>query len=448
MQAAYDYLVHRDYGSSDRTFLCVHQIMPASYIEVDVARSIVCEQSVWWRPSIAEDNSIAFNDAVVKVRELFLSSVRLHMRSDVPIGAALSGGIDSSAIVCAMCQIEPHVPMYTFSYISKGQKSEEKWVELVNEYTKSIGSKVASDPKAMISDLSDLISAQAEPFGTTSIYGQYRVFKSAKEKGVVVALEGQGAGELLAEYNGYPGERLLSPLELKKIVPVHHFSRCWGSQTERSYKLDFLYPWRQVLPGILYQLARKCLEKEFTPKWLNLSLMRAAGVKVFERRSNRKPANRGRRVIEKLRSSIWSRGLPSLLRHADRNSMFFSLESRVPFLTAELAEYLFSLPEEYFISKSREAKHIPRLAMEGILPQEFLERQDKIGFDVESAQCQDLYIKELSKTETRNIARFVDIPMAMREKKFLSEQFFWRLLNYSKWYNLFFDDCIERIGKC
>ena len=77
-------------------------------------------------------------------------------------------------------------------------------------------------------------------------------------------------------------------------------------------------------------------------------------------------------MIEQLAYSLGSRGLPKLLRHADRNSMAFSIESRVPFLTIELADYLYSLPEEFLVSNNGETKYVFRYAMEGILPKRFL----------------------------------------------------------------------------
>jgi asparagine synthase (glutamine-hydrolysing) len=93
------------------------------------------------------------------------------------------------------------------------------------------------------------------------------------------------------------------------------------------------------------------------------------------------PQNKGKRVKEALKNSLNGRGLQSLLRHGDRNSMAFSIESRVPFLTIPLAEFLFSLPEHYLVSKEGVTKSIFRDAMRGIVPDSHLERMDKIGFE-------------------------------------------------------------------
>ena len=449
LQAAYDYLVHADYGSSERTFFYgVQSLMPASYIELDVDSFELQQPVVWWTPEIKEDPTICFEEAACKVRDLFLRSVKLHLRSDVAIGAALSGGIDSSSIVCAMRELEPDLPIHTFSYIAEGKKSEQKWVDLINDHVGAIGSKVKADPDELIRDLDDLICVQGEPFSTTSIYAQYRVFKLAQERGVTVTLDGQGADELLAGYIGYPGERLLSLWEVGSLRKMFSFARQWASITGRSYWAAWQYFGRKVLPATLYKHARKLLGKDFEPNWLNFDLLNSVGLIRLEQRSLTQSGNMGRRVIEQLRSSLKYRGLPTLLRHADRNSMSVSIESRVPFLTIELAEYLFSLPEEYLISNDGETKHIFRAAMRDILPKAIVERQDKIGFDMDSSTWARRYIEILSKMDKKNLNNFIDFDLATASFSECNEKFYWRLLNYSKWYNLFFDSPIEKVGRC
>ncbi len=449
LQVAYDYLVHGDYGSTERTFFAgIQQLMPASYIEIDLVTSSLSQPVTWWTPNIKENKTILFEDAVLKVREKFLDSVKLHLRSDVPIGAALSGGIDSSAIVCAMRRMQPDIPIHTFSYIAQGKKSEEKWVDLVNDFTGAISNKVTATPEDLVTDIDKLINIQAEPFGSTSIYAQYKVFELAKEKGITVTLDGQGADELLAGYIGYPGERLLSIIEDHQIRRFFQFSSQWAKVVERNFLLGWLYFGRKVLPNTLYKLARKFFSRDFEPNWLNIVLLETGKVIRSERRLKMKPANKGRRVIEQLAYSLKIRGLPTLLRHADRNSMAFSIESRVPFLTIDMAEYLYSLPEEFLISDGGETKHVFRHAMEGILPKETIERQDKIGFDMDSTDWGSLYINELVNIDTSGLEGLIDFKLATKKNDTKSEKLYWRLLNYAKWYNLFFEGTIEDTLNC
>ncbi|MBF4308062.1 asparagine synthase-related protein, partial [Vibrio anguillarum] len=122
------------------------------------------------------------------------------------------------------------------------------------------------------------------------------------------------------------------------------------------------------LPDSLYELARKKMGRDFQPAWLNIDYLSQRGVEFNEKRASLKQENKGVRVKEALANSLTGRGLSSLLRHGDRNSMAFSIESRVPFLSLPLAEFLLSLPENYLVSDDGVTKHVFREAMRGIMP--------------------------------------------------------------------------------
>lgn len=382
LQRAYDYLVHGDYDSSARTFIDgVRHLLPGTLIDIDLQSDQVAEPQTWWKAPTQQTSALSFGDAVEAVREAFLYNIRLHLRSDVPLGAALSGGIDSSAVVCAMRHVEPDLAINTFSYIAEGSDvSEEKWVDLVNRVTGATPHKVKASASDLARDLDAVVAAQGEPFGSTSIYAQYRVFKLARESGVTVTLDGQGADELLAGYSGYPGQRMLSLLDMGRYGTMHGFARRWSQWPGRAYRDAWMHLGRSVFPDALYERARKVLGRDFRPDWLRTDMLREAGVAFREVRPALAPSNRGRRVVEQLAYSLQTRGLPHLLRHGDRNAMAFSIESRVPFLTPRMAQLLLSLPENYLISDAGETKHVFRAAMRGIVPDEILDRRDKIGF--------------------------------------------------------------------
>lgn len=444
-QRSYDYLVHGDYDSQERSFVeGVRHLLPGHMVEVDLASGRTETPRCWWRPDTRQSSRFTFNQAAEAVREQFLHNIRLHLRSDVALGAALSGGIDSSAVVCAMRHVEPDLPINTFSYIAQGSDlSEEKWVDRVNRFAGAKAHKVTASGQDLMRDLDTMIRAQGEPFGSTSIYAQYRVFQLARENGVTVTLDGQGADELLAGYSGYPGYRLLSLLDRNRFYAAHDFARRWSRWPGRSYKLACMELGRVVLPDALYGKARGMLGRDFSPSWLKVNMLAEAGVVLRETRPPLALADKGRRVVGQLAKSLQQRGLPALLRHGDRNSMQFSIESRVPFLTIPLAKLLLSLPEDYLISSSGETKSVFRAAMRGIVPDDVLDRRDKIGFATPEKDwllamapqlrdwlqdCQDIPF-----LDRESLLKSFDA-VAAGKTKFTWQV--WRWVNFVRWYRL------------
>lgn len=448
LQRGYDYLVHGRYDTTENTFIeGVRHLLPGRLLVFDIAGGSIDRVHQWWRAPISQTSTLSFEDAAEALREAFLDSVRLHLRSDVPLGAALSGGIDSSAIVCAMRHVEPDMPIHTFSYIAQGSPlSEEDWVDRVGAHTGAVSHKVVATPEDLARDIDTIVRAQGEPFGSTSIYAQYRVYQLAREKGVTVTLDGQGADELLAGYEGYPGERMLSLLESSGAggPAAAAFARRWGKWPGRSQIRAWMHLARGALPDGPYAQARRLMGRGASPAWLNADLLTEAGVIMREPRPEHAPAARGRRVVEQLARSLQTEGLPHLLRHGDRNSMRFSVESRVPFLTIPMAELTLSLPEEYLISASGETKSVFRAAMRGIVPDAILDRRDKIGF----ATPERAWFIQLAGQSRAWLQDADQVPFLHREpllKAFdaivagqtpFSWQA-WRWINYTRWFTMY-----------
>jgi len=444
LERAYAYLVHADYDSSDSTFVNgVKHLRPGAMLRLDLDTGKVADPQTWWRPDPSSAADISFADASDVLREKFLESIRIHLRSDVPLGAALSGGIDSSAVVCAMHHIAPENPIHTFSYIAEDSDlSEERWVDIVNATVGATPHKVYATVSDFERDLDDIVRVQGEPFGSTSIYAQYRVFRHARENGIVVTFDGQGADELLAGYDGFPGQRMLSLVEQREFRALLEFLRRWSEWPGRTTARAIAHLGRLVLADGLYAAARKRLGRDYRPQWLDLDAFEKQGVAFTERRPKRSKVNRGRRVAEQLAYNLQVRGLPHLLRHGDRNAMAFSIESRVPFLTVSMAEFLLSLPEHYLISQTGETKSVFRAAMRGIVPDIILDRKDKIGFATpEQRWFQQIMPKLREWLEDADAVPFIDRQSLIREfdevmagRRPFSWQI-WRWVNYTRWYH-------------
>ena len=442
-QRAYEFL---QFGTTDHEgetlFGEIAQLEAGHYLKINVDNASERLPICYWCLPRQNKLDIGFEAAAERLRELFLDSVRLHLRSDVAVGAALSGGIDSSAIVCAIRHLEPDIDLHAFSFIADdGELSEERWVDVVTEYAGCIVHKVIPQAEELVADLDKLIRTQCEPFGSTSIYAQFRVFKLAHEAGIKVMLDGQGADELMAGYSGYHGARLAGLIRKGSLLQAGKYLHHANSWPQRGAGFVLKRTLQYFLPQSLMPLGYKLVGRDLQPAWLNTNWFLERGVEMSPVSSLVESKSL---LTSELIRSIRSRGLPSLLRYEDRNSMAHSIESRVPFLTTNIADFLLSLPDEYLISAEGESKSIFRAAMRGIVPDQILDRRDKIGF----ATPEQTWLKLLTPWVERVLAGANEVPLldaagvtAEWENVVSGRTAFdfrvWRWLNFLRWSEMF-----------
>jgi asparagine synthase (glutamine-hydrolysing) len=443
LQRAYDYLVHGEYDFGDSTFFeGIHSVTPGQMLTLKLRAGATPQLEDWWTPKTDLSAHGPFEETALKLRSIILENVRQHLRSDVPLGAALSGGLDSSAIVCAMRHLEPDADIHTFSFIATGAAvSEEYWVDRVNQHVGARAHKVDVTQAELAADLDDMIAAQGEPFGSTSIYAQYRVFRLARENGMTVTLDGQGADELLGGYNAYPGQRVRTLVEQGRPVAAWSFLRAWARWPGRSLVQGLKRVAGAYSEGQLHRFLRRLDGLDNVPDWIRPGPLRESGVSLAVPLQHNIFDQPRRRMMGSLAASLRSRGLPALLRHGDRNSMRFSIESRVPFLTCQLADFTLGLPEEYLVSLQGESKHLLRAAMRGIVPDEVLNRKDKIGF----ATPEKYWLLGMANTVRQWLAEEVKLPFLDQKRLLISfDQVVagrrpytwqvWRWINFIRWY--------------
>lgn len=443
-QRAYEYLVFGDYDVDSSTFYKhIYALLPGQLLKFHLStKQLLFRQ--WWKPAIKERSDLNFTQASEALRSLFLENVRLHLISDVPIGAALSGGIDSSAIVCAMRYLEPSLPIHTFSFVTHEKNiCEEYWIDRVNQKTQAIPHKLALNSEGFIQDIDKLITAQEEPFGGTSIYAQYCLFRHIQQTNIKVILDGQGADELFAGYYGYPGERIRSLFEQKKWLTAIQFLHSWRDWPGRSYKQALMHYGYCAFSDKWYEKLSPMVGRSPKPSWLNINYLQKKAICFTENRLRTERDEVRRRVSARLAFALQHKGLPTLLRHADRNSMAFSIESRVPFLTREMAEFALSMPESFLISKTGETKSLFRAAMRGIVPDDILARRDKIGFSTPEnhwlraiAPQARLWLQDMVESPAFHASALLNqFDSALKPHAKNSTQV-WRWINFARWRTL------------
>lgn len=445
-EAVYQYLRFSRYDLGDKTFVQGVYSLPAGHYmwlcaDEDETPTATC----YWKPKIVERRGLSLADAASELRELLLESVGMHLRSDVPVGVALSGGLDSSVLTCLLRQLLPDQEILSFSFInSDARTSEAPWARSVSRHVRTTHHEIGISSFDVGSNLDDVVLQMGEPVGSTSVFAQMAVYGRAAEAGVKVMLDGQGADELFGGYLGFPGHRAFSLLRKGDLLGAWRFLQSSSRWPGRSRRLVFEQALKAALPLRVQAVLLGLSGKPVTPAWLDRAALKDAGVALRPVDSPgayfRTPAKMKQRMAYQLTVD----GLPRLLRHGDRSSMTHSVESRVPFLTDKVADFALSLPEEYLVSPEGQTKHVLREAVKGLLPQEILERKDKVAFitaESDWLRVQSCYVEEL-------IASAGDVPFIRRDELLKEWQGcmhsggriysrVWRWINYIRWVQLF-----------
>lgn len=440
-QGLYDYLYSGVTDHSRETFFAdIKQLESAHYVEVHLDGGPFFKPQRYWDVETNRGNPVSFQDASMEVRKRFLQNIHYHLRSDVPVGTALSGGIDSSSIVASVRNLNPQQQLHTFSFVSEDAKtSEEHWIDLAGAASGATIHKVKPSCAELMTDLDALVACQGEPFAGTSIYAQFRVMRLAKEAGIKVMLDGQGADELFAGYGQYLGARLSSMLRQGRPGNGIRFLRQAAMLPDYSAWDLLVYTTAKSMPLRLKDFGRAMVGH---PPWLDMAWFKRQGIRC--RKNGYDP--KGKHLLRCALKHSMATGLQSLLRYEDRNSMAHSIESRVPFLTPELVDYVFSLPEEFLIDNGGTTKNVFRAAMRGIVPDGILNRKDKIGFTTpERSWLTTLHSSVdsllagpiLRRVPAVNVRQMNIAWRRMLRGNGVKEGVVWRWVNLARWADLF-----------
>jgi len=363
---------------SDRqtVFRDIHQLLPSEAMTVDLG---TLERRIWryWDVQPKEEYArLPEAEAFRLFRELLTDSVRLRMRSDVPVGSCLSGGLDSSAIVCLVRKvIRPEGEYHTFTGRFPGTWADEwAYAEQVVRKTGVTAHVVEPTPEAFAEELPRFIWYNELPVGSSSQYAQWCVFRLAREHGVTVLLDGQGSDELLGGYEQYFQFYVRALRELgedrrlaEELPAIRH-----------RYPLALVPPARAVRDRLPFALRR----------WLSATLgvgtnllygLKPDAARRVAAENRRERLARFNALASALYQDSFGMYLTTLLRYGDRNSMAHSREVRLPFCDHRLAELALSLPP-HCIMGGVQTKRLLREAMRGILPEGVRTRWNKQGF--------------------------------------------------------------------
>ena len=315
----------------------------------------------------------AYPEAVAALRELLVDSIRLRLRSDVPVGTSLSGGVDSSAVVALAGALASDATRHAFTASFPGYERDEwRYAEQVAHAAGVVEHhRVLPTGEEALADLEVLVRDQEEPFGSLSIYAQWRVNRAAREAGVTVLLDGQGGDELFGGYRGTAGWALRA----QGARAVGHALAAGAPEERRDVLLAL---GADLLPRAAARRHRRGLASPYaSPDAIEVAIRIEPDPGPV--RAGDSPLRR-----ELLRQSFTT-SLPQLLRYADRDSMAHSREVRLPLLDRRIAEFALSAPPEFLYSGGQQ-KRILRDAVRDVVPPQVLARRDKVGFEPPQAR--------------------------------------------------------------
>ncbi len=374
----HSYLMGGSPDVGEQTFFAnIKTVSPATYMTF-AENGGVDKQKYW---EIGSDvNTLAIEENVDLFKELLRDATRLRLRSDVPLGAALSGGLDSSAIVRLAANEDVHPDCYSLRYL--GQPYDESgYASIVADKAKCEIHWVEPDAKNTIDLIQEIVWHHDAPTAIRGRLPHWAVMRQASQD-VRVMLEGTGSDELLAGYSFFVTPYLLDSLHeikqkkqwnrLKKLVQEINQLNAIGGYKNNYFITTLLNSTKKLLPTYPW---KQCATREFRNQFGEVSLLKKRGAKLSN--DIHKP------FLNRLDNALWHdfsyAGLPESLHGCDAASMAFSVESRAPFLDHRLVEFCFALPSEQKISNGW-TKRILREALIDDLPKKIIRRKVKLGF--------------------------------------------------------------------
>lgn len=353
-------------------FTNVFELRPGNLIEINI-NNLEFSKKQWYKkpqsPIIEE-----YSNCRDIVSNLLKESVHIRLRSDVSVGSCLSGGIDSSCLVSIIANEDNFDREKFLTFTSYYDEKVANELEYSDEVIKSFdvqNCKVKPDLDRVIEDgiLDKIIFHHEQPISSMSNYSQHEVYKLTRKKNIKVLIDGQGADEYFLGYGIFRFEFLWNKLKKFKLVELSRFIRLYSTINGMSF-----------IKSMKYLLGNPLL---FIPI---LNFFRKRKIKLFS--NNFSPVLTPRYIYNDLETLVidqmFRSNLPSLLHSADRNSMMFSIETRLPFLDYRLFEYVSNMPQD-FLFRTGYSKSILRDSVDS-LPKKIKLRKDKMGFEAPTKQ--------------------------------------------------------------
>jgi asparagine synthase (glutamine-hydrolysing) len=389
--------------SEETFFEGVYQLLGGHSLTLDLSDSLSPVIQRYWELRVEPQNNLSPGEAIEEFHLRFRNAVKLRLRSDVPVGVCLSGGLDSSAILCQAKELAPGTHFQTFSACFDDPEIDEReYIVAAASATGSVNHRTFPDGHEFWDSIQSLIFHHDEPLGAAKTYSQWVIMRNARKLGTPVILGGQGSDEALCGYQKY------------------HYFYFWQLLRDRDPKLL-----REVMMWLFNGTTthgRFAAATRYLPGALRAPFSATERLCSGELRKNGsswgKNLGAAGSIAERQKIDLLYATIPGFLRHEDRNSMAHSVESRHPFLDYRLVEFAVNCPPGFKL-RDGWTKWLLRDAMKGVLPEKVRLRKTKLGFDAPEVAWMRLGLqngqRQLWNTPKLRMERFLDGTNLARE---------------------------------
>lgn len=381
--AVADYFVAGEIEYREESFFKnIHELFPGCAFELNLENASFRKWK-WYTLESKEEKAVftekQYKEYAEEIRELFINAVTIRLRSDVPVGSCLSGGIDSSAIAGVIgsligkeknINIGDRLKLFT-SVFDDTAYDERKWAKEMVDRTGAEWLTVSPKPEELMTDLENLIYCQDVPIWSTSTYAQYRVMQLVHDSNIRVVLDGQGGDELFAGYMPYY-LHFWRDLKKQNRSQLGNELSAFGDQAKSFRRREYL---KQDLVPSLPVSMQLYIQKKYFP---DMQYLDGNVLDVYAKNYRRKPEANS--LNDALKNEFVDTRLKGYLKCEDRCSMWHSVESRTPFSEDHLLiERVFQMPGSMKI-RNGISKYLLREAVAPFIPDAIRNRRDKMGY--------------------------------------------------------------------
>ena len=425
----------------DSYFKNIFQVPKSCYFEIDTL--LKTKKKRYWsiNPHFVR-NDISDKDAIETFTNLLIDAVRIRLRSDVPVGCMLSGGLDSTSITSIAYKVLKK-PIVAFSGITgeeKGIYDESEYIDSVVRETNANFHYIRTDPTDIFKTIDQMLYFHDEPICTVTWYSLFLIAKKIGLEKVPVVLNGLAGDELLG---GYWDHYHYNFFELHKSndESLEYEINCWKKNHKRN--INEVGKNHKYIEDLLNDKTNEI------NRFPDYSFLFENDVIKTYKRYPLLENNFDTLLNKRLYSELVYETIPACLRPEDRNTMGHSIESRSPFLDYRLVELCFSLPNRFKIRDGL-GKWILRKSMKGILPENVRTRMDKAGFIAPA----DQWFRTINKKQifnlinsepfkSRNLFKITRTNEMFKEhlsNKRNHQMVLWQIINLELWFRRFFDE--------